>query len=44
MRNEAGIKNNRYCDWRELSRILESLDETVPSFEEAEAKRRETSE
>ncbi len=40
----AEIKYSRYCNWRERSRILKSLGETAPSFEEAEEKRRETSE
>ena len=32
----AQIKYNHYCDWRERSRILNSLGETAPTFEEAE--------
>lgn len=41
---EAETKYSRYCNWRERSRILKNLGETAPSFEEAEEKRRETSE
>ena len=32
----AKFKYNRYCNWRERSRILSSLGETAPTFEEAE--------
>ena len=31
---EAEIKYNRYCRWRERSRILMSLGESAPTFEE----------
>lgn len=34
----AKFKYNRYCTWRERSRILTSLGETPPTFEEAEKK------
>ena len=33
---EAGIKYNRYCIWRERSRILKSFGETAPEFEKDE--------
>ena len=33
---KAEIKYNRYCIWRERSRILKSLGETAPEFEEDE--------
>ena len=35
---DAKFKYNRYCNWRERSRILNSLGETAPTFEEAEKK------
>lgn len=31
---EAEIRFSRYCNWRERSRILESLGETAPAFQE----------
>lgn len=39
---EADMKYSRYCEWRERSRILKSLGETAPSFEEAEEIRKES--
>ncbi len=30
------LKYNRYCEWRERSRILESVGIAAPTFEEAE--------
>lgn len=33
---EAEIRFNRYCQWRERSRILESVGETAPLFEESD--------
>lgn len=41
---DAELKYSRYCDWRERSRILKSLGEPAPTFEEAEEKRKETGE
>ena len=38
----AKFKYNRYCTWRERSRILTSLGETPPTFEEAEKLLEET--
>jgi hypothetical protein len=42
LRNEivdAEIKYNNYCTWRERSRILASIGQPAPTFEEAEARR-----
>ena len=42
LRNEimdAEIKYNYYCTWRERSRILASIGQPAPTFEEAEARR-----
>ena len=33
-----------YCNWRERSRILKSLGDTAPSFEETEEKHKEDKE
>ena len=41
---DAEMKYSRYCNWRERSRILHSMGETAPSFEEAEEKQKETDE
>ena len=38
---DAEMKYSRYCNWRERSRILKSLGDTAPSFEEAEEKKKE---
>lgn len=31
---DAEIKYSRYCDWRERSRILTSIGESAPEYEE----------
>ena len=41
---DAEMKYSRYCNWRERSRILKSLGDTAPSFEEAEEKQKEAEE
>lgn len=39
---DAEMKYSRYCNWRERSRILKSLGETAPSFEDAEERYKES--
>jgi hypothetical protein len=38
------MKYSRDCNWRERSRILKSLGDIAPSFEEAEEKQKEAEE
>jgi len=44
MNSTRAMRYSRYCNWRECSRILKSLGDTAPSFEEAEEKQKEAEE